>query len=83
MRAAYDGALQAGQGGAAAIAAACAVLVAQVPGLTPFQVGEALGAVVVAAGAEVGIDRERDRARGFSVTESGITVVGKGVHVHP
>ena len=51
MRAAYDGALQAGQGGAAAIAAACAVLLAQVPGLTPCQVGEALGAVVVAAGA--------------------------------
>jgi glucose-1-phosphate adenylyltransferase len=39
--------------------------------------------VVVAAGAEVGVDRERDLARGFSVTESGITVVGKGVHVHP
>ena len=51
MRAAYDGAVQAGQGGAVAIAAACTVLVAQVPGLTPFQVGEALGAVVVAAGA--------------------------------
>jgi hypothetical protein len=51
MRAAYDGALRAGQGGAAAIAAACTVLVAEVPGLTPMQVGEALGAVVVAAGA--------------------------------
>ncbi len=51
MRAAYDGALRAGQCGAAAIAAACTVLVAKVPGLTPIQVGEALGAVVVAAGA--------------------------------
>ncbi len=51
MRAAYDGVLAAGQGGAAAIAAACTVLVAEVPGLTPIQVGEALGAVVVAAGA--------------------------------
>jgi len=39
--------------------------------------------VVVAAGASVGVDRDRDLARGFSVTESGITVVGKGVHVHP
>ena len=51
MRAAYDGALKAGKCGAAAIAAACTVLVAKVPGLTPIQVGEALGAVVVAAGA--------------------------------
>lgn len=37
--------------------------------------------VVVEAGATVGIDHELDRARGFSVTESGITVVGKGVTV--
>ncbi len=51
MRAAHDGALRAGQCGAAAIAAAYTVLVAKVPGLTPLQVGEALGAVVVAAGA--------------------------------
>ncbi len=39
--------------------------------------------VEIVAGATVGIDRERDLARGFSVTESGITVVGKGVIVVP
>lgn len=39
--------------------------------------------VIVAEGASIGVDRDRDLARGFSVTESGITVVGKGVHVHP
>jgi glucose-1-phosphate adenylyltransferase len=35
--------------------------------------------VVLADGATVGVDRERDLARGFTVTDSGITVVGKGV----
>ncbi|MDI2098153.1 glucose-1-phosphate adenylyltransferase [Ruicaihuangia caeni] len=34
--------------------------------------------VVVAPGAEIGFDTAADRARGFTVTESGITVVGKG-----
>ena len=37
--------------------------------------------VVLADGATVGVDRERDLARGFAVTESGITVVGKNVYV--
>jgi glucose-1-phosphate adenylyltransferase len=37
--------------------------------------------VVVNAGATVGVDHELDRARGFTVTDTGITVVGKGVVV--
>jgi glucose-1-phosphate adenylyltransferase len=37
--------------------------------------------VVVAEGASVGVNADEDRARGFTVTDSGITVVGKGVHV--
>jgi glucose-1-phosphate adenylyltransferase len=37
--------------------------------------------VVLADGATVGVDRERDLARGFTVTDSGITVVGKGTFV--
>jgi len=37
--------------------------------------------VVVAEGATVGVDADADRARGFTVTDTGITVVGKGVHV--
>ncbi|MFT4230792.1 MAG: glucose-1-phosphate adenylyltransferase [Microbacterium sp.] len=37
--------------------------------------------VVLDPGATVGVDHERDRARGYTVTDSGITVVGKGVHV--
>ncbi|MCJ0699627.1 glucose-1-phosphate adenylyltransferase [Frigoribacterium sp. CFBP9039] len=37
--------------------------------------------VVIAEGASVGVDHEADRARGFTVTPSGITVVGKGVRV--
>jgi len=37
--------------------------------------------VVVADGATVGVDADADRARGFTVTDTGITVVGKGVHV--
>lgn len=39
--------------------------------------------VVIHAGARVGIDRDLDRARGFTVTDSGITVVGKGERVSP
>lgn len=37
--------------------------------------------VVLEDGATVGVDRERDLARGFTVTDSGITVVGKGIRV--
>ena len=37
--------------------------------------------VVVAPGATVGVDHDADRNRGFTVTDSGITVVGKGVRV--
>jgi glucose-1-phosphate adenylyltransferase len=37
--------------------------------------------VELAPGATVGVDRERDIARGFTVTDSGLTVVGKNVRV--
>lgn len=37
--------------------------------------------VVLADGATIGVDRERDIARGFTVTDTGITVVGKNVRV--
>jgi glucose-1-phosphate adenylyltransferase len=37
--------------------------------------------VVVADGASVGIDLEADAARGYTVSEGGITVVGKGTRV--
>jgi glucose-1-phosphate adenylyltransferase len=34
--------------------------------------------VTVPEGAEVGVDKSRDRARGFVVSDGGVTVVGKG-----
>lgn len=37
--------------------------------------------VVLDDGATVGVEHELDLARGFTVTDSGLTVVGKGVHV--
>ncbi|WP_341360760.1 glucose-1-phosphate adenylyltransferase [Georgenia sp. M64] len=37
--------------------------------------------VVVEEGAQVGLDHDQDRERGFTVTESGITVVPKGMVV--
>jgi glucose-1-phosphate adenylyltransferase len=37
--------------------------------------------VVVWPGAKLGVDTEHDRARGFTVTESGIVVLGKGEQV--
>ncbi len=39
--------------------------------------------VTVPEGAQVGVDKERDRARGFVVSPGGITVVGKGQEVVP
>lgn len=39
--------------------------------------------VIVEPGAKIGVDHNRDIARGFTVTESGIVVVGKGIRVSP
>jgi glucose-1-phosphate adenylyltransferase len=39
--------------------------------------------VIVPEGAVVGVDKEHDRARGFVVSEGGVTVVGKGQTVQP
>ena len=37
--------------------------------------------VVIDDGVQVGVDLEHDRARGFHVSSSGVTVIGKDVHV--
>ena len=39
--------------------------------------------VVVPEGVQVGFDRAEDEARGFTVTESGLTVLAKGQFVPP
>jgi glucose-1-phosphate adenylyltransferase len=39
--------------------------------------------VTVLEGAAVGVDKDRDRARGFVVSDGGVTVVGKGQVVGP
>jgi glucose-1-phosphate adenylyltransferase len=39
--------------------------------------------VEVSDGAVVGVDKDRDRARGFTVSAGGVTVVGKGQVVTP
>jgi glucose-1-phosphate adenylyltransferase len=39
--------------------------------------------VVVREGAAVGVDKDRDRERGFAVSDGGVTVVGKGRVVEP
>jgi len=39
--------------------------------------------VVVSENAKIGVNAEEDLARGFTISESGITVVGKGVTVQP
>src|SRR3954447_8212787 len=37
--------------------------------------------VVVGEGVEIGVNQDDDRARGFTVSDGGVTVVGKGEHV--
>ena len=39
--------------------------------------------VTVPEGAQIGVDPEHDRARGFTVSAGGITVIGKGTKVDP
>ena len=37
--------------------------------------------VVVGDGVQIGVDKDEDRARGFTVSDVGVTVVGKGEQV--
>jgi len=37
--------------------------------------------VLVEPGATVGVDLDQDRARGYTISAGGITVVGKGITV--
>jgi glucose-1-phosphate adenylyltransferase len=39
--------------------------------------------VIVPEGVQVGVDKQHDRARGFVVSDGGVTVVGKGQLVTP
>lgn len=39
--------------------------------------------VVIPDGVSIGIDHDEDRARGFTVTDSGLVVVGKGTVIEP
>ncbi|HWO11232.1 MAG TPA: glucose-1-phosphate adenylyltransferase, partial [Polyangiaceae bacterium] len=39
--------------------------------------------VVVPPGAQIGVDHVQDRANGYTVSESGVTVIGKGDRVAP
>jgi glucose-1-phosphate adenylyltransferase len=39
--------------------------------------------VIVPDGATIGMDHELDRSRGFTVSEAGVTVLGKGQLVIP
>ncbi len=37
--------------------------------------------VVIADGALVGVDHDEDRRRGLTVSDGGVTVIGKGVRI--
>ena len=39
--------------------------------------------VIVPDGTQIGVDLDADRARGFTVSEGGVTVLGKGRLVIP
>jgi glucose-1-phosphate adenylyltransferase len=39
--------------------------------------------VVIPPGAQIGVDHERDRQNGYTISESGVTVIGKGDRVVP